>query len=415
MAAAGAGWPLRAACLYAALIPIQPVLSLPDGSQLRLAAAELVAPALLVAAAVYPRRRLAPGLALLAGGVALTALFSTLLAATERPLTQYAIGKTLGLLYVTAIGFAIARALPPGAEPRVLRAFAESAFLTAALGLAGFAAWTAGWQTSLVEWERLCSTMPGDPNLYGSVLALALLLIATDPRRSAAGRLVRLTVLAAALVLTGSRSAMAAAAVGSVVCAILRTGDRWRATARAAYGFVLAGVLVAPLLLTAPAQRATSSFRDHTWRDFTIESRFDLYDRALEQFEQHPVLGLGIGGFHDTNDWNAGRGEHFAVHNTYLWAFVDMGVLGGLLLTGLVVGAIARAARVAAHGPAAETAAVVAGALAAMAVFNLFVDGYYQRHLWIFLACALAMPLARARAAAPAALWVRPLRWEHAR
>lgn len=395
------GWPLRAMCLYALLIPFQPVMTLPNGSPLRIAAAELVAPALLLAALVRPQRRLSPGLGLLAAAIALVALFSTLLAANERPLTEYTIGKTLGLFYVTAVGFAVARALPPGAEARVLRVLAEGIFWSAVIGVAGFVAWKLGWPTTLVQWDRLCSTMPGDPNLYGSVLGIGLLLTATDAQRSRFARLVRLTVLSAALLLTGSRSALVAMFVGGVVCVLLRSRERWITAARTAYALAAVAFLGTLLLLTGPAQRATDSFWDHTWRNFTIESRFDLYDRALEQFGEHPIVGLGIGGFHDLNDWKPGKGAHFAVHNTYLWALVDMGILGGVLLTALLLGAIVRCGRIATRGAAAGPAAVVAAGLAALVVFNLFIDGYYQRHLWILLACALAMPLARARRAYP--------------
>lgn len=394
---AAGGWGLHAACLYAALIPCQPVVTLPDGSPLRIAAAELVAPFLLAAALVRPRRQLSPGLGLLALAIALVALFSTLLATTGRPLSGYAIGKTAGLVYVTAIGFALARGLAVGAEPRLLAALATGAFWSAVLGLAGFAAYMAGHPTSLVQWERLCSTMPGDPNIYGSLLAVAILIVATDARHSVIGRVVRLAVLSAALVLTGSRSAFVALVVGVVVCAWLRSRDRWLTAARAAYVAAVVGLVAAVLLLTEPAQRAAHLFWDHLWRSFTVESRFDLYARAFEQFGEHPVMGLGIGGFRDLNDWSAGKGEHFAVHNTYLWALVDMGIAGGLLVTALVTGAIGRCMRAASGGPAAETAAVVGAALAAMAVFSLFIDGYYQRHLWILIACTLGMPVARAR------------------
>jgi len=102
---------------------------------------------------------------------------------------------------------------------------------------------------------------------------------------------------------------------------------------------------------------------------------------------------LGIGGFNDLNTWNhGGRAEHFAVHNTYLWALVDMGVGGGLLLVGLIAAGAVRCVRAAVRRPAHESAAVVAAGLLAMAVFNVFIDGFYQRHFWVLMACALGIP-----------------------
>jgi len=98
------------------------------------------------------------------------------------------------------------------------------------------------------------------------------------------------------------------------------------------------------------------------------------------------------------------------VHNTYLWAFVDMGIAGGLLVSGLIVAAIWRAARAAGDRspPVAESASVVAAALAAMAIFNLFIDGFYQRHFWVLMACALAMPVRQPRRAPIRAWRVEP-------
>jgi O-antigen ligase len=393
-------WALRAGCLYAALIPFQPVMALGDGSPLRIAAADLVAPVLVLAALVRPQRRLAPALALPLLALAIVASFSTLLAASARPMTGYAVGKTAGLLYVIAIGAALARALPPDSEARLLRALAAGGRASAVIGLVGFALWMSGRPTSLVEWERLCSTMSGDPNIYGSLLAITILITAADARRSAAWRGVRLAMLVTALALTASRSAFMALFAGAAVYAFVRTRARWITAARAVYGVTGVAVVSTLLLLTDPGQRAAQVAWDRTSRTFTVESRFDLYARAFEQWSEHPIVGLGIGGFYELNDWGAARDEHYAVHNTYLWALVDMGVVGGLLLATTLVGAIARCVRAAPHRGA--DAALVAAGLAAMAVFDLFVDGYYQRHLWVLMACALGMPALRARRAARA-------------
>jgi hypothetical protein len=91
-------WPLAAVCLYAAAIPFQPVLVMPDGSPIRLAAAEVLAPVVLLAAFLVPRRRVPSPIALLALAIPAVAVLATLWAATGRELSGYAIGKTLGLV-----------------------------------------------------------------------------------------------------------------------------------------------------------------------------------------------------------------------------------------------------------------------------------------------------------------------------
>src|SRR5262249_19959628 len=192
-------WGRTAVCLYAALIPLQPVLAMPDGTHLRIAAADAAAPLVVLAAIAAPRRRLSAGLSLVAIGIPLLALFSTLVAATDRSLSWYAMGKTAGLAYLVVVALAAARALEHGAEPAVLRALASGGIWSAVVGLAGYAAWLAGMPNQLVAAGRLCSTMPGDPNIYCSLLAVALLITALDAELTIAGRLVRVGVLAVAL------------------------------------------------------------------------------------------------------------------------------------------------------------------------------------------------------------------------
>jgi O-antigen ligase len=393
-------------CAYAALIPMQPVLTMPDGSPLRFAAADAVAPLVLLAALLAPRQRLPAGLLLTAVAIPLVALLSTLVAAHERALTWYAMGKTGGLFYLAALSVAAARSVPRDAGPVVLRALGFGALWSALLGLAGYAAWMAGFPTSLVSTGRLCSTMPGDPNIYCSLLAVGLLVTATDTRWSVPVRAAGVVVLVIALVLTGSRSGVVGAGVGLAITLLVRSRDPWVTGARTVYALVALGLIATVALLSAPGGIAGDFLYEHASRAWTVDNRFALYTRALEQFAEHPLLGLGIGGFNELNTWSMeGPGGHLPVHNTYLWALVDLGIAGGSLMAGIVVAAIWRCARAAVRRPAPEGAAQVAGALAAMAGFNLFVDGFYQRHLWVLLACAMGMPVARRVRRVPVVQW----------
>jgi O-antigen ligase len=395
MAAPARGWPVTAVCLYALLIPFQPILTLPDGSPLRFAAADAVAPLIFLGALGRPARRLPSGFWLVVAAIPLLALGSTLLAARDRALSGYAIGKLGGLLYLATFALAAARCLPRTAELRVLRALAAGAFVSAALGLVGFAAWMKGFATELMMDDRLCSTMTGDPNIYCSLLAVGLLVTLADPTLSSGARGVRGLVIAAALVLTGSRSGAVGALVGIGVYLLVRARDPWVAASRGSYMLIAAGTAIAVLLLTDSGWRAATLFWEHLWRLFSVESRFALYERAVEQFTEHPILGLGVGGFWDLNTWYQGDLVfHSAVHNTYLWALVDLGVGGGLLVATLFAAGIGRCVG-AARRLVSDSAPIVAGALATMAIFNLFIDGLYQRHVWVLLACALGMPAAR--------------------
>jgi len=392
-------WPLAAVSAYALLVPFQPVFTMPDGSPLRFAASDAVAPLVFLAALTRPRRRLPAGLAAIVLAVPVLALFSTLWAAEERSITNYALGKTAGLFYLAGLALAVGRALARGAEPTVLRALARGSFWSAAIGLAAYAASFVGFRTTLVEYDRLCGTMPGDPNIYCSLLAVSLLVVVADHRLGPWRRATWLAVIALALVATGSRSGLLAVAAGGLVYGLARTRDRWVATARVLYVAAALAVVGTPLILSEPGSAAVRGLWEHTWRTWTVESRLDLYARAAEQFIEHPLLGLGVGGFNDLNTWDHGgeRGAHFPVHDTYLWAFVDLGIGGGLLVAGLVAAGIVRCLRAAARRAPPDGAAVVAAGIAAMAVFNLFVDGFYQRHFWVLIACALGMRAAPRR------------------
>jgi O-antigen ligase len=388
-------WPVMAVCLYALLIPFQPVLRMPDGEPLRFAAADAVAPLIFLGALVRPARRLPSGLWLLAAAIPALALLSTLLAAREHALSSYAIGKTAGLFYVVGLSLAAARCLPRGSELTVLRALAAGALWSAVIGLVGFAAWLHGIPTSLMQYDRLCSTMTDDPNIYGGLLAVGLLVTVADTERSPASRLARALVIGSALVLTGSRSGLVGGLIGLVFYSFVRQRDPWIATGRAAYGFVAAVAGGAAILTTDPGWHTAMAFWDRVSRLFSIDSRFRLYERALEQFSEHPIFGLGVGGFWDSNTWyESGLVFHSAVHNTYLWALVDLGVAGGILVAALFAAGIGRCVRVG-RLLAYDSAAMVAGALVIMATFNLFIDGLYQRHLWVLMACALGMPALR--------------------
>jgi O-antigen ligase len=401
-------WGTIAVSACTLLIPMQPVFIMPDGSPLRFAAADAVAPLVLLAALARPRRRLPLGLAALIGAIPLLALFTTLWAGLDRPLSYYALGKTAGLLYLTSLCFAAARCLDPGGDRTVLRALAGGGLWSAAIGLVAFVASFAGVETQLVAHGRLCSTMLGDPNIYCSLLAVSLLALVGDRRLSRRVRLAGGIVLGCAIVATGSRSGMVGAFAGLAASELVRSRDPWAAALRTLYATSVATLAGVAALMTDRGWRAAQTLWEFVWRTWTVESRFDLYTRAWEQFGEHPVLGVGIGGFNELNTWySAGQTGHFAVHNTYLWALVDLGLGGGFLVTTLVLAGIWWCAQAARRRPAPDGAATIAAGIATLAMFNLFVDGFYQRHFWILLACALALPRARRTVAAAVPVPVR--------
>jgi hypothetical protein len=111
-------WGTLAVSGCAFLAPLQPVFLMPDGSPLRFAAADAVAPFVFL---------------------------------------------------LTTLCLAATRCLDPGGGAAVLRALAAGGLWSAVIGLVAFAASMAGVETQLVAYGRLCSTMLGDPNIYCSL------------------------------------------------------------------------------------------------------------------------------------------------------------------------------------------------------------------------------------------------------
>src|SRR5262249_13459327 len=151
--------------------------------------------------------------------------------------------------------------------------------------------------------------------------AVALLVTAIDRRRSTAGRVFATGVLALALLATGSRSGLVGAGVGVVALALVRSRDPWGTAARGLVGATVLATVVAGLVASGAVDDVADAVRDRVWRVETVDSRFALYQHALELFADHPLLGLGVGGFKASSAGFEIRGhEQLPVHNTYLWA-----------------------------------------------------------------------------------------------
>jgi O-antigen ligase len=402
-----ARWPLAVVCLYAALIPFQPVFVFGDGSPLRFAAADLVAPFILLAAVMHPRRAMPFALAATVAAIPLLAAASTLLSWSARPISTYAIGKTAGLFYLAITALAMVRCTAKHEVPRIVRAIGFGAFWSAVVGLIGYAAYLVGIQTTLVVHDRLCSTMTGDPNIYGGLVAIGLLATVGDRGLRPTTRLIRGSVLLLALIASGSRSAVLGAVTGIVVLTVVRGRDPLTTGLRSAFAVLAASIVAAVLFASGLGTASSERLWGFFWREFTVSNRFELYRQALTEFTEHPVTGLGIGGFREMNQFNHGGSMmHFVVHNVYLWAFVDLGIVGGFLVIGLLLGAVAHCVRSARGRPGVPSGAMVAAGLAAMIVFNLFIDGFYQRHFWVLVACAIGLPVYRTMRPVPQ---VRPV------
>ena len=232
-------------------------------------------------------------------------------------------------LYVVVID-----TLSPREGRKLLKAFEAAVLLFAGLGilqsifLPGFAQIVFPDAALYTQWDpqgrRLVSTFL-DPNLAGGLIAVALLLACA---RLVSGEPVPLWkpgLLAAALVITMSRSSMLAFVVGLAVMGFLVR----RVTRRALAGSLLAigvGLMAAPFLW-----RMADSFDKLSLNDTSALTRFVNWGRALTVLADHPIVGVGFNtyGFVQLRYEFAGLSQSaFGLDGGLLFIAVMTGVVG---------------------------------------------------------------------------------------
>ncbi|MEX1244248.1 MAG: O-antigen ligase family protein [Thermoanaerobaculia bacterium] len=186
-----------------------------------------------------------------------------------------------------------------------------------------------------------------DPNALGLLCALALVvtaarLLSPGRRRAAAAALA--VLLAAGLVLSGSRSGLFAAGLGFL---ILFLSPRLPLRARALLGAAAAALLLAIGLLVlgggsrgSVGPRVAQFFDPSLPVEYRASARPILWESAVRLFGKEPVAGAGLGAF----PWQLpnllheqGRALPMRDNpgNAYLQALAETGIVGFLLTLGL--------------------------------------------------------------------------------
>lgn len=169
---------------------------------------------------------------------------------------------------------------------------------------------------------RLCGIgVFDDPNDFALILVVVIVICVygLGERRAGSWRWLLLGPLAMfteALVLTHSRGGAISAAAALLAYIPARFG--WRNS------LVLVWLLVPVLLLTPSWGRQTTVDVDNP--EDTFQTRLDLWSQSIEAFRSAPILGIGQGKLLDLIG-------HVA-HNSYLHAFAELGVVGGVAFLG---------------------------------------------------------------------------------
>jgi putative inorganic carbon (hco3(-)) transporter len=240
-----------------------------------------------------------------------------------------------------------------------------------------------------------------DPNDLAFVLVAALPLVAAalpDPP-SARDRL--LAAGAAALLVAGtaatfSRGGLLALAVA--VCWLL-----WRRvlSPKALIASVGAGVAAVAAAVAFAGPMVTKSLREKSFiASANVDAREVRWQAAARMLGEHPLLGVGPGGFRSeyvNASHNAELAEPTPVaHNMFLEVGAEFGMPALVVFLGLVAVAMLATERVARVGPDRRAAVAVQASLVAVLVAATFLSEQYYLPLWLLVALAVAADL-RAR------------------
>jgi hypothetical protein len=121
-------------------------------------------------------------------------------------------------------------------------------------------------------------------------------------------------------------------------------------------------------------------------------------------FAEHPLLGVGPGGFAATIPKLVPGGLAQEMHNSYLGVLAETGIVGSLLMFGLLAAAMARSVtflrrtRRARDPEALMAARALLVSYLSLLLYGMLNYGLRQRHFWFVIALAVTLPYTYARA-----------------
>lgn len=214
------------------------------------------------------------------------------------------------------------------------------------------------------------------PVAFGGQMALAALggacvLLRPTERAARGAAAVFTAVVFAALVMSQTRMALFAAFAGFALTALLEPrARRWALPALV----VMAAVGVAWEFVPNGSRTLSSLFAPYDPSN-PQQARWVLWDTALRMFRDHPLTGVGPGGYNRLfSSYYAGsldgQRNWGSAHNLYLHQLAERGLAGALALLILCAALAARALR-AARGDADTRALWAAAAVAAFLTMSL--------------------------------------------
>lgn len=260
------------------------------------------------------------------------------------------------------------------------------------------------------------STGAGDPNFLAAFQAIAipLVLVLAASTRDGAVRAAlygAIAIIAASVIATLSRGGSLTLLAEVLALAAIPSAALFRSRARKAAFFLVAGFALV-MFLSVAGGALSQRFQIGFAQTNIAGSRGDLWMAAWHGYRQHPVFGLGYGGFKAESfqllsetpgvnlpfhlAFRLRPGEY--VHNAYLGTLTELGPLGLFLFGGILVATATSLIRTSRRARAAGEAflrSVANGLLVGLLAFvvaSMLLSSETARTLWLIIGLSLALP-----------------------
>ncbi len=246
-----------------------------------------------------------------------------------------------------------------------------------------------------------------DPSIYGRYLAVAILVTLAGivlggvrGRRSLALYVVVVATWCG-LLISFSQSSFVALAAGVIVAAAVAWGRR------AVVALVGLAALTVAVSLAVPQVRDEVVGKSRSGIDKVTSGRANLVSQGIRIAADHPVLGVGVGGFRRAYAERTGVSgndpKRVASHTTPITVAAEGGAVGLALFVWLVVAALAATLLRLGRGFTSRTSLAVGIALVAITVHSLFYAAFFEDPMtWGLLGLVGVVSLVPKKPAVPA-------------
>lgn len=255
------------------------------------------------------------------------------------------LGRYVRFLVVIPIGYVLVRA-------RLTQGWLWYGIATGAI-VAGVGALTGAWDAFLQDQVHFRADGIVGPILYGDLAlamgCMALAGIGYFRQQSSWHVLIPVMAFAMGMVasfLSGTRGGW----IAVPALALLFLWFYWKRLTRWQSYTLLCLLVVFPLatwMIPATgvkmrfdeARIEVTAYLDGTNRDTSIGHRFEMWQAAWQVFQEHPLLGAGVGAYRDImqaqvrdGEWHVGIAHYKSPHNEFLSVLADRGLIGFIAL-----------------------------------------------------------------------------------